>query len=232
MPQRTILVVDDDAKLAAGVRLYLEREGFVVAVEHDGRAALERVTTCAPALIVLDLMLPGLSGLEFCRRLRLTSLVPVIMLTARTTEEDKLTGLALGADDYVTKPFGPRELVARVHAVLRRALPLGDAGISFRFGAMEIDGAGCEVRVAGRPLAITRSEFKLLAALAGASGRALSRSSLAALAYGHDWDALDRTLDAHIMKLRRKLEPSGLAPTIETVFGIGYRFNPSAARLA
>jgi DNA-binding response OmpR family regulator len=227
---RTVLVVDDDVKLADGIKRYLERERFRVVIAHDGRTALQLVEADEPALIVLDVMLPALDGIQLCRRVREVSTVPIIMVTARNLEDDRLAGFGVGADDYITKPFSPRELVARVHAVLRRAVPLGESDICLRFGNLEIDGHRHEVRFAGARVAVTRAEHKVLAALAATSGRALSRESLASLAFGPGWQALDRTLDAHVMKLRKKLEPTGFAEAIETVFGIGYRFNPGAAR--
>ncbi|MBV8762338.1 MAG: response regulator transcription factor [Deltaproteobacteria bacterium] len=228
--QRSVLVVDDDRKLADGIRRYLERDGFRVLLAHDALEALRQIDEAAPSLVVLDLMLPQMDGLEVCRRVRAHSLVPIIMVTARSLEDDKLAGLEVGADDYVTKPFSPRELVARVHAVLRRSTAPGGSEVCLRFGGLEVDGTHNEVRYGGRALAVTRSEQRILMVLASNVGRTLSRERLGTLAFGHEWQALDRTLDAHIMKLRRKLEPTGFAGAIETVFGIGYRFNPPVRR--
>jgi DNA-binding response OmpR family regulator len=222
---QTVLVVDDDAKLADGIKRYLERERFRVLTARDGVSALQQIEAEDVALVVLDLMLPGLDGIGVCRRVRETSLVPIIMLTARTLEQDRLDGFDVGADDYVTKPFSPRELVARVHAVLRRGAPVGEAAITLRSGDLELDGKRQEVRFAGRRVPVTRAEHKVLAALVGNAGRTLSRERLALLAFGPEWEALDRTLDAHVMKLRRKLEQAGLRDAIETVFGVGYRFH-------
>ena len=230
MPARPlILIVDDDAKTVASVRLYLEHAGFAVVAAHDGPAALARARQApAPDLIVLDLMLPGLDGLEVCRLLRAESAVPIIMLTARSTEEDRLEGLDLGADDYVIKPFSPRELAARVRAVLRRVPGAGD-GPPLEVGSLTIDTVRHQVRVRGRETALTPREFRLLEVMARAPGRAFTRAELVERAFGADSEALDRTIDAHVVNLRRKLESDPGRPTlIETVFGIGYRLRPDA----
>jgi DNA-binding response OmpR family regulator len=221
-----ILVVDDDPKTVACVRLYLEHGGYDVAVAVDGRAALIRArATPQPDLIVLDLMLPCIDGLGVCRALRAESSVPVIMLTARATEEDHLLGLDLGADDYVSKPFSPRALVARVRAVLRRSAAGPADGPPIRCGELVIDPEKHEVRVGGRSVELTRREFALLLALARAPGRVFSRDELLERAFGPESEALDRTVDAHVMNLRKKLEPDPSRPTyVQTVFGVGYRF--------
>jgi DNA-binding response OmpR family regulator len=215
-----ILVVDDDPKTVDVVRLYLEDAGCDVAVAYDGPTALivarsER----RPDLVVLDWMLPGLDGLEVCRRLREEAAVPIIMLTARSTEEDRLEGLDLGADDYVVKPFSPRELAARVRAVLRRALPEDDGPV--RAGPLSIDPARHEVTADGRTVRVTPGEFRLLAVLAHSPGRTFSRAALVEQAFGDDSDALERTIDVHVANLRRKLGHH--ANLIETVYGVGYR---------
>ncbi|HKI05444.1 MAG TPA: response regulator transcription factor [Thermoanaerobaculia bacterium] len=233
---RTILVVEDDRKTSAAVRLYLENAGFEVAVVFDGRQAIEAARTLRPDLIVLDVMLPRVDGLEVCRTLQAEAPVPVILLTARTTEEDKLRGLDLGADDYVTKPFSPRELVARVRAVLRRA-PLrddregnnrgGDGRPSdLPFRDLVLDLARQEVTVRGQPVPLTRHEIRLLEAMARAPGRAFTRAELVERAFGWDYEGMERTVDVHVKNLRRKLgaRTAGGEPWIETVFGIGYRF--------
>lgn len=225
----TILVVDDDRKTAAAVRLYLESAGFEVVVALDGREALEAARGRRPDLLVLDVMLPRVDGLEVCRTLRAESDVPVILLTARTTEEDKLAGLDLGADDYVTKPFSPRELVARVKAVLRRAgsRERAEGGpAELRFGELAVDLAGHAVAVRGEAVAVTPNEFRLLAALARAPGRAFSRSELVERAFGWDYEGMERTVDAHVANLRQKIDPRGPEGEswIETVYGVGYRF--------
>jgi DNA-binding response OmpR family regulator len=216
-----ILVVEDDARTADSVALYLRHAGYEVRVVADGRAALDAAEADRPALVVLDVMLPAVDGIEVCRALRDRMNAAIIMLTARSTERDKLRGLDAGADDYVTKPFSPRELVARVAAVLRRA---GQSGRVLRAGDVEIDVAARAVRRGGSSIGLTPTEFRLLEALASAPGRAFTRRELAERAFGEDSDALDRTIDAHVMNLRRKLDPRRTgAPLIVTVFGTGYR---------
>ena len=219
-----ILVVDDDPKTVASVRLYLEHGGCAVISAGDGREALGRAATePRPDLVVLDLMLPGLDGFAVCRRLREISDVPIIMLTARSTEEDRLEGLDLGADDYVIKPFSPRELAARVRAVLRR-VPGSEAGPPVRVGEVVVDPGRHEVTRAGEKVGLTPREFRLLETMARAPGRAFSRAELLERAFGADSEALDRTIDAHVVNLRRKLEAGRQGPPlIETVFGVGYR---------
>jgi len=227
---KKVLVVDDDAKIVELVRLYLARDGYKVITAYDGTEALRVARESQPDLIVLDLMMPGCDGLEVCRTLRNESDVPIIMLTARTTEEDKLTGLGLGADDYVTKPFSPRELAARVRAVLRR-LP-DDA---FERGPVEITQGSISVNLRtraavadGRPLALTPVEFKLLTVLVREPERVFSRGQLIEKAFGYDFEGFDRTIDVHILNLRRKLEPDPAHPRyIRTVYGAGYKFTGS-----
>ena len=217
--RRRILLVEDDPKTRTTVALYLEREGYDVATAADGVEALERAREREPHLVVLDLMLPRLDGLAVCRELRESGNPAIIMVTARSTEEDKLTGLDLGADDYVTKPFSPRELMARVRAVLRRAAEddvIEAAGIT-------LDRTRREVRVGETPVAVTPTEYRLLDALARAAGRTFTRQELVERALGEEYDGLDRTVDVHIMNLRRKLGDAGKA--IVTVFGVGYKFS-------
>jgi len=222
MSQGRILVVDDERKIVESCRLYLEHAGFKVIPAYDGEQALAAARASRPDLIVLDLMLPGVDGLEVCRRLRAESAVPILMLTARSTESDKLAGLGLGADDYLTKPFSPRELVARVRAILRRAPP---ASVPLRFGALEIDLERHEVRRAGATVALTPREFALLEAMARSPGRAFTRARLLELAFGEDSEALERTVDVHVMNLRRKIEADPASPVhVVTVPGVGYRF--------
>jgi DNA-binding response OmpR family regulator len=221
-----ILVAEDDTKQAELIRMYLEREGFAVAVVHDGRAALEQARQKRPDLIVLDVMMPRTDGLDVCRILRADSQVPIIMLTARSTEDDLLLGLDLGADDYLTKPFSPRELVARVRTVLRRsAAAMGGSGSEIhRIGELEIDGSRHEVRLAGRPVEVTPTEFKLLELLAEVPGRAFTRQRLLDAALGFDHYALERTVDVHVMNLRRKIEADHRSPRyLLTVYGVGYK---------
>jgi DNA-binding response OmpR family regulator len=225
MPQsvRRILVVEDDTKTADLVSLYLERAGFQVYRAADGTTALESLRTVRPDLVILDLMLPGLDGWQVCQRLRAESDVPIIMLTARVSENDKLHGLTLGADDYVTKPFSPRELVARVQAVLRRSREAGPPG-QIQVGDLVIDLASREVRLGHRRVSLTPAEFRILAVLASEPGRAFSRALLLERAFGYDFAGVDRNIDMHIMNLRRKLEDDSRRPRyIKTVYGLGYK---------
>lgn len=219
-----ILVVDDDRKTVATIKLYLEHGGFEVVCAHDGEQALERQRDCSPDLIVLDLMLPRVTGLGVCRRIRAVSEAPIIMLTARTTEEDKLHGLALGADDYVTKPFSPRELTARVRTVLRRAESKSGPRL-LRVGDLVVDIERHEARVGEKVISLTPSEFNLLAALARAPNRAFTRQELVERAFGYNYEGLERTIDAHIMNLRRKVERDQRPSLILTVYGVGYKFS-------
>ena len=217
-----VLVVDDNLRTRDAIALYLRHAGYAVDLAATGPDALSVAASARPDLIVLDLMLPGLDGLDVCRALRGRTDVPIIMVTARATEEDKLEGLRSGADDYVTKPFSPRELVARVATVLRRA---GRRANVIEAGAIAIDVTAREVRRDGAVVPMTPAEFQLLEVLASNPGRAWTRTELAERAFGHDYEALDRTIDAHVMNLRRKLERDRTKPElIQTVFGVGYRF--------
>lgn len=229
MPGRKVLVVDDDVRTVELVKLYLSREGYRVLTAYDGVEALRLAREGHPDLIVLDLMLPDIYGLEVCRVLRRESDVPIIMLTARTTDEDKLTGLDAGADDYVTKPFSPGELVARVRAVFRR-LPGERVPAQIKHDELAMDLEKQEVRLADRLLNLTNVEFKLLSVLAGNPGRAFSRSELIERALGYDFEGFDRTIDVHVLNLRRKIEPDPSHPRyIKTVYGVGYRFGGGEA---
>jgi two-component system alkaline phosphatase synthesis response regulator PhoP len=224
MTDKKILVIDDDVKTVELVKLYLDRDGYQVLTAYDGVEAIRLARERYPDLIVLDLMLPDIDGLEICRTLRRESDVPIIMLTARTTDQDKLKGLDLGADDYVTKPFSPKELVARVRAVLRR-LPGERGPDEITTGRLTMNFAGHEAWFDGRPLNLTSVEFKLLGILAREPGRVHSRTSLIEEALGYDFEGFDRTIDVHILNLRRKLEPDPSHPKyIKTVYGIGYKF--------
>jgi len=224
MTGEKVLVVDDDAKTVELVKLYLDRDGYQVLTAYGGVEALRVAREGYPDLIVLDLMLPDIDGLEICRTLRRESDVPIIMLTARTTDQDKLTGLDLGADDYVAKPFSPKELVARVRAVLRR-LPGERGPEEITTGKLSMNPATHEAWFGGRPLNLTSVEFKLLGVLAKEPGRVFSRPILIEKALGYDFEGFDRTIDVHILNLRRKLEPDPSRPRyIETVYGVGYRF--------
>jgi DNA-binding response OmpR family regulator len=220
-----ILVAEDDPKQARLIRVYLEREGHAVLVVDNGRQALERCRQRRPDLAVLDVMLPGMDGLDVCRILRAESQLPVLLLTARNTEEDMLLGLDLGADDYVTKPYSPRELTARVRALLRRsgAVTGGESEV-YVVGDLEVDAGRFEVRVGGRVVSLTAKEFGILQVLAAEPGRAFTRSQLIDRAFGFDHDVLERTVDAHVMNLRRKIEVDPAAPAyVQTVYGRGYR---------
>lgn len=216
--RRRVLLVEDDPKTRETVALYLQREGYELATAADGVVALELAKSFEPHLVVLDLMLPRLDGHGVCRALRNAGNTAIIMVTAKTTEEDKLTGLDLGADDYVTKPFSPRELMARVRAVLRRA---ADEDVIEAHG-ITIDRVRREIRLGVEAVAVTPTEFRLLDALARAAGRTFTRQELVERALGDDYDGLDRTVDVHVMNLRKKLGEAGKA--IVTVFGVGYKF--------
>ena len=225
--KRRILVIEDDRKTADIVRLYLENDGYQVLTAYDGAEGLDIAREGKPDLIVLDLLLPAISGLEVCRTLRRESDVPIIMLTALSTEQDKLQGLALEADDYVTKPFSPRELVARVRAVLRRttedSLYLGPP--EAEWGGLKMDFHQRNVKVRGKEAHLTPTEFRILAILVREPGRAFSRSQLVDRALGYDFEGLDRTVDVHILNLRRKIESDPNRPQyIRTVYGMGYKF--------
>jgi DNA-binding response OmpR family regulator len=224
---KTVLVVDDEPKIVDVVREYLEHAGFAVRTAGDGPAALERARALAPDLIVLDLGLPGLDGLDVARQLRRSSRVPVIILTARGDEVDRIIGLELGADDYLVKPFSPRELVARVRAVLRRVDEhdtTADDEPLVR-GDLVVDPARRRVTVAGRPVELTPTEFDLLAHLARQPGRVFTRAQLLTAIHGVAVESYERAIDAHIKNLRRKLEPDPRHPRyVLTAHGIGYRF--------
>jgi len=227
MAKCKVLVVDDDRNIVDLVRLYLERDGYQVLVAYDGLEALRLARQKRPDLIVLDLLLPEVDGLDVCRILQAESRVPIIMLTAKTTEEDKLIGLEMGADDYVTKPFSPRELVARVRAVLRRVgqeAPQGPQEI--RFADLVIDRRSHQVRVRGEVVPLTPTEFRLLEVLAAEPGRAFTRLELLDRVFGYDFEGFERTIDVHIKNLRKKIEPDPSQPTyVQTVYGVGYKFS-------
>jgi len=218
-----ILVVDDEPKIVRLVRDYLAHGGFEVVVARDGREALMRARTEHPDLIVLDLGLPGLDGLDVTRTLRRDSGVPLIMLTARDSETDKVLGLELGADDYLTKPFSPRELVARIRAVLRRHEP-SDTTETIKVGELLIDVPRLRAEVAGRAVPLTASEFDLLATMARQPGRVFTRSQLLDAIRGQAIESYERAIDAHVKNIRRKLEPDPRRPRyLLTVYGVGYR---------
>jgi DNA-binding response OmpR family regulator len=226
---KTILVVDDEPKIAALARDYLEHAGFAVVTAADGRAAIEEVARAKPDLVVLDLGLPLVDGLDVTRQIRHDSSLPIVMLTARDDEIDKLLGLELGADDYLTKPFSPRELVARVKAVLRRV----DAGSQpstanreiVRASDVTLDLPRMRTEIGGRLVELTPTEFQLLATMAAQPGRIFTRSQLLDAVHGVAFESYERAIDTHVKNIRRKLEPDPREPRyVLTVYGVGYRF--------
>jgi two-component system, OmpR family, alkaline phosphatase synthesis response regulator PhoP len=223
-----VLVVDDEPRIAEIARDYLERSGFRVSIAGNGADALAFARTRNPDLIVLDLGLPMMDGLDVTRMLRKHSNVPIIMLTARVDESDKLIGLELGADDYVTKPFSPKELVARVRAVFRRidaTLGRGDAATVIRVGDVTLDKQRMQATVGKRPIDLTTTEFELVATLASQPGRVFTRAQLLDAIRGDQVESFDRAIDAHIKNVRRKLEPDPRNPRyVLTVHGVGYKF--------
>jgi DNA-binding response OmpR family regulator len=221
-----VLVVDDEPKIVEMVRLYLERDGHKVLVAGDGVSALETFRRERPDLVVLDLMLPGIDGLDVCRAIRRESQVPIVMLTAKAAEVDKLIGLELGADDYLTKPFSPRELAARVRAVLRRSAPRpAEEPERLEAGGLVIDARRHEVSCDGEVLALTPTEFRLLWALAREPGRVFTRDQLLDLALQETYEAYQRTVDAHVKNLRQKLRRASGSRrcAVVTVHGVGYK---------
>jgi DNA-binding response OmpR family regulator len=220
-----ILVVEDDADAAQVVSAYLTREGYAVEVAHDGAAGLQAALTAPPALVVLDWMLPGVAGPEFLTALRRAQRTPVIMLTARSEESDRIVGLELGADDYVVKPFSPRELVARVRAVLRRsqAREVAEADEAVEHRGLRVDPLQRQASFAGREVELTTLEFDLLFALARAPGRVFSRNDLIERVWGPDFTGVDRVVDVHVSNLRQKLASVGADALLVTVRGVGYK---------
>ncbi len=219
----TALVVEDEPQIAHLVQQYLERDGFRVAIASDGPQALELFARMRPDVVVLDLMLPGLDGWEVCRRIREDSKSAVVMLTARDAVEDRVQGLELGADDYVTKPFSPRELVARVRAVLRRQRWGGREVL--QVGDVVVDFPRRRVRRAGKPVSLTATEWRVLEALASHPGYVLTRWQIIDRVYGGSFEGFERTVDVHVKNLRQKLEPNPQEPRyILTVHGVGYKF--------
>ena len=224
----TVLIVEDDRNTAALVATYLEREGFSTRVVHDGALALQAAADCNPVFVILDVMLPNVDGWELCRTLRKSSDLPILMLTAREEEVDRVAGLAMGADDYVVKPFSPRELVERVKAILRRSRPASSlpAASVLSFDGLELDPEKHKVTRDGRPVLLTSSEYKILHALMSSPGRAFSREELLDQCYRRGEAVIDRVIDVHIGKLRQKIEDDSARPRfILTVRGYGYRFN-------
>ena len=230
--QGTVLIVEDDRNTAALVAAYLEREGFATVVIHDGGQALKAAAECNPVFVILDVMLPNVDGLEICRSLRKISEVPVLMLTAREEEVDRVAGLVTGADDYVVKPFSPRELVERVKAILRRSRPASPSVAAvLSYEGLELDPEKLRVSRAGEPVPLTTWEFKLLHALMSAPGKAFSRDELLSQCYQNSEAVIDRVIDVHIGKLRHKIEDDPAHPRfILTVRGHGYCFTDGDQR--
>jgi two-component system response regulator CpxR len=217
------LLIDDDAELCALLKEYFGREGHVLSFEQNGLRGLNRLRTESADLVILDVMLPGMDGFEVLRRLRELSKVPVLMLTARGDDVDRIVGLELGADDYLAKPFNPRELAARVRAILRRAAPRQEEeAAAIEVNSVRLDPAARTVEVRGHPVALTTIEFDILELLMRAAGRVLSRDAIMESLYGRKSTPFDRAVDMHVSHLRRKLESSD--PLIKTVRGVGYQF--------
>jgi DNA-binding response OmpR family regulator len=228
--QGMVLIVEDDRNTAALVATYLEREGFATTVVNDGGHALQAAAACNPVFVILDVMLPNMDGWEICRTLRKSSEVPVLMLTAREEEIDRVAGLAMGADDYVVKPFSPRELVERVKAILRRSrAAVPQPAVIISFSGLELDQNKLTVTRDGRPIALTSTEFKILQALMSSPGKAFSREELLDHCYRNGEAVIDRVIDVHVGKLRQKIEDDTAQPRfIQTVRGHGYRFNDNS----
>jgi two-component system OmpR family response regulator len=226
---KTILVVEDDRKIAKVVKVYLEGEGFRVFTAEKGKEALDIALKEPLSLVILDLMLPDMSGEEICQELKEIGDFPVIMLTAKSSEEERVAGFALGADDYVVKPFSPRELMARVKAVMKRSQKqdISDKGpISFNKGKLSIDSRSYEVRNKDLLLTLTPTEFKILSVLAGSPGRVFTRGELVDGALGYQFEGYERSIDAHIKNIRQKIEDDPRSPLfISTVYGVGYKFS-------
>ena len=220
----SVLIVEDEKKISDIVRAYLEKEGFRVRIAENGKTALSLIKE-APDIVVLDLMLPDIPGEELCRIIREGSDIPIIMLTAKSGEEDRIKGLGIGADDYMVKPFSPRELVARVKAHLRRAGKTRKKILSYNRGRLRMDLERHEVLKEDTPLQLTLTEFKILTALAENHGRILSRNQIVNIVQGYDFEGYDRTIDAHVKNLRHKIETDSKSPEfIQTVYGVGYKF--------
>lgn len=219
----TVAVIEDDEVVRDTLALYLEQAGFDVEVASDGVRGLELAQQAGVAAVILDLMIPGLSGTDLCRRLRQTSAVPVLMLTARASEEHRLAGFDLGADDYVAKPFSPREVVARVQALVRRSGATSGRPEPVTLRGLTVDTWARQALVDGRAVTLTPTEFRLLEAMARHPGRIFTRAELVARVFGPDYDGLDRTIDVHVTSLRRKLDPQNPRRFVGTAHGFGYR---------
>jgi len=225
MAQYTVLIVDDDVKLVKLLQTYFKKEGYLTYSANDGLDALQVVRERKPDIIVLDLMLPGLDGLTVCRRIRKDNDIPIIMLTARDEESDRLVGLEIGADDYVTKPFSPKEVVARVKAILRRANKEVVRSEQIKAGTLIIDLERHQITNGGQIVDVTPTEFKIMELLAANVSKVYSRLQIVEQIQGYSFEGYERTIDAHIKNLRRKIESNSKAPQyIQTVYGIGYKF--------
>lgn len=225
MPQYSVLIVDDDEKLVQLLKIYFEKEGFIAYTAGDGLDAMIAVRERKPDIMVLDLMLPGVDGWEVCRRIRRDNDVPIIMLTARDEESDRLVGLEIGADDYVTKPFSPKEVVARARVILRRTHKEVIRKEPIKAGGLVIDLERHQVMSGSQVIELTPTEFKILEILAGHADKVFSRLQIVEQTQGYTFEGYERTIDAHIKNLRRKLEQNPKEPRyIETVYGIGYKF--------
>ena len=227
MPPGTIVIIDDDQSIRELASVYLEKEGFRVESAADGASGIERVAVATPDLVILDLMMPGMSGYDVCKALRQSSNIPILMLTARDDDVDKIVGLELGADDYVTKPFNPRELVARVKAILRRAETASPAQVNgvIHAGDLTVDRQRREARAAGREIALRTKEFDLLATLAENEGIVLTREQLLDRVWGYNFYGETRTVDVHVQHVRAKIAGAGVS--ILTVRGVGYKLVPA-----
>ncbi|MBN1567603.1 MAG: response regulator [Acidobacteria bacterium] len=231
MAKGIVLIIDDEADLIELVRYNLEHEGYTVVSAIDGESGLSLIVTQKPDIIVVDLMLPGIDGLEVCRRLRAnsgTASIPILILTAKASEADRVVGLELGADDYMTKPFSPRELSARIKALLRRSGGFRQLPALIRHGSLSIDPTSHEVRCGTKRIDLTATEYRLLQFLASHPGFVYSRSSIIDGALGRDITVLERTIDVHIMSLRKKLGKCGL--WVETIRGFGYKFREASSQ--
>ena len=225
MPQYSVLLVDDDPKIAKLLRSYFEKEDFSVLTALDGTTALQLNRDKKPDILVLDLMLPGVSGLDVCRQIRKESETPILMLTARDEETDRLIGLELGADDYVSKPFSPREVVARAKAILRRSRKTPEKTEPFKIGKFIVDTAGYTVSAEGSPVDLTPTEYRIFELLATHPGQVFTRFQLVEQIQGVAFEGYERTIDAHVKNLRRKIDDNPKDPRIiQTVYGVGYKF--------
>lgn len=225
MEQYSVLIVDDDVKLTKLLQTYFNKEGFITYYAHDGLDALSMVTQFKPNILILDLMLPSIDGWEICRRIRKNNDIPIIMLTARDEESDRLVGLEIGADDYVTKPFSPKEVVARAKVILRRTYKKMVQKGTIQVGRLQIDLEGYQVAKNNQIVDLTPTEFKILELLVDNIGKVFSRLQIAQHTQGYSFEGYERTIDAHIKNLRRKIEDNPREPQfIQTVYGIGYKF--------